>query len=117
AVEFDLSDDVLVYANGARGIRNGGVGSPLAAVASSGSPADPDFFNTFVDNLLFDDDSVVSVDVGVKAVWLDDALTTNIGLFHTKYEDAQIMVLAPVSNTVNGPDQVIRGLELETAHR
>jgi outer membrane receptor protein involved in Fe transport len=27
------------------------------------------------------------------------------------------MVLAPVSNTTNGPDQVIRGIELETTHR
>jgi outer membrane receptor protein involved in Fe transport len=117
AVEFDVSDDVLIYANGARGIRNGGVGSPLAAVASSGNPADPGFLDTFVDNLLFDEDSVVSVDLGVKAVWLDGALRTNIGLFRTEYEDTQIMVLAPVSNTVNGPDQVISGIELETEHQ
>ena len=117
AVEFDVSDDILIYANGARGNRNGGVGSPLAAVASSGNPADPDFLDTFVDNLLFDEDSVVSVDLGVKAVWLDGALRTNIGLFRTEYEDTQIMVLAPVSNTVNGPDQVITGIELETEHQ
>lgn len=117
AVEFDVSDDILLYANAARGIRNGGVGSPLAAVASSGSPADPGFFDAFVDNLLFDEDSVLGVDLGVKTVWLDGAITTNIGLFRTEYEDTQIMVLAPVSNTVNGPDQVISGLELETAHR
>ena len=117
AIEFDVNDDILIYANGARGIRNGGVGSPLAAVASSGSPADPGFFDAFVDNLLFDEDSVVSIDLGVKAVWLDGAIRTNIGLFRTEYEDTQIMVLAPVSNTVNGPDQVISGLELETEHR
>lgn len=117
AVEFDVNDDILIYANGARGIRNGGVGSALAAVASSGDPADADFFDTFVENLLFDEDSVVGVDIGVKAVWLDGAITTNIGLFRTKYEDTQIMVLAPVSNTVNGPDQVIEGVELETVHR
>lgn len=117
AVEFDLSDDVLIYANAARGIRNGGVGSPLAAVATSGNPADPDFVDTFVDNLLFHEDSVLGVDLGVKAVWLDGAMTTNVGVFRTEYEDAQIMVLTPVSNTVNGPDQVINGLELETEHR
>ena len=116
-VEFDVSDDVLVYANVARGIRNGGVGQPLAALASSGDPFDPDFPATFVENLFYDKDSVVSVDGGVKAVWLDGSLITNIGLFHSKYEDAQIAVLVPTSNTVNGPDQVIQGIELETRHR
>lgn len=117
AVEFDVSDDILIYANAARGIRNGGVGSPLAAVASSGNPAEPDFIDTFVDNLLFEEDSVLGVDLGVKAVWFDGAITTNVGLFRTEYEDTQIMVLAPVSNTLNGPDQIISGLELETEHR
>lgn len=117
AIEFDVSDDILIYANAARGIRNGGVGQPLAAVASSGDPAAPDFLNNFADNLFFDGDSVFSVDGGVKALWLDGAITTNIGLFQTKFKDTQIMVLAPVSNTTNGPDQIIRGIELETTHR
>lgn len=117
AIEFDVSDDILIYANIARGIRNGGVGQPLAALVSSGDPSDPDFFSTFADNLFYDDDSVVSVDGGVKAVWLDGALITNLGLFHSKYKDAQISVLVPTSNTVNGPDQVIKGIELETQHR
>ena len=117
AIEFDVSDDILLYANIARGIRNGGVGQPLAALASSGNPADPNFFNTFADNLFFDSDSVVSVDGGVKAVWLDGSLITNLGLFHAKYKDGQIAVLVPTSNTVNGPDQVISGIELETKYR
>jgi iron complex outermembrane recepter protein len=117
AIEFDVSDDILLYANVARGIRNGGVGQPLAALASSGNPADPNFFNKFADNLFYDSDSVVSVDGGVKAVWLDGSLITNLGLFHTKYKDGQIAVLVPTSNTVNGPDQVISGIELETKYR
>jgi iron complex outermembrane recepter protein len=116
-IEFDVNDDVLIYANVARGIRNGGVGQPLAALASSGDPADPGFPVAFADNLFYDKDSVVSVDGGVKAVWLDGTLITNLGLFHAKYEDAQISVLVPTSNTVNGPDQVIMGMELETQHR
>jgi iron complex outermembrane recepter protein len=116
-IEFDVNDDVLLYANVARGMRNGGVGQPLAALASSGDPSDPSFPDTFVGNLFFDKDEVLSIDGGVKAVWLDGALITNLGLFHSTYEDAQIAVLVPTSNTVNGPDQVIMGIELETRHR
>lgn len=117
AIEYDVTDDILIYANSARGIRNGGVGQPLAALASSGSPADPNFYNIFADNLFYDGDSVFSIEGGVKAVWLDGVLTTNIGLFRTKYKNTQVSVLVPTSNTVNGPDQVIAGIELETQQR
>lgn len=116
-IEFDVNDAIMIYANVARGMRNGGVGQPLAALASAGDPGDPAFPETFIDNLFFDKDEVLSIDGGIKAVWLDGSLITNIGLFHSTYEDAQIHVLVPTSNTVNGPDQVIRGIELETRHR
>lgn len=108
-VEFDLSDEVLLYANYARGVRNGGIGNALAALGASGGNQD-----VFLANLSFDADEVVSVDAGVKASWFGGTLVTNLGVFHTTYSDTQIQVNTPANNTVNGPEQTIMGLELET---
>lgn len=107
-IEYDFTDTILLYANIARGARNGGVGNAIAALGASGGNQD-----VFFQNLFFDEDSVVSVDGGVKASWLNGDLVTNVGVFHTTYEDTQIQVNTPANNTINGPDQSILGLELE----
>ena len=108
-VEFEVTDDMMLYANIAQGARNGGIGNAIAALGASGGSQD-----VFFDNLTFDDDQVLSVDAGVKAAWFDGDLITNLGVFHTTYEDTQIQVNTPANNTVNGPEQSILGLELET---
>ena len=108
-VEFEVSDDMLLYANIAQGARNGGIGNAIAALGASGGSQD-----VFFDNLTFDDDQVLSVDAGVKASWFGGDLITNLGVFRTTYEDTQIQVNTPANNTVNGPEQTILGLELET---
>lgn len=111
-VEIDLSDDMLLYANAAVGARNGGVGQAIGALSNSGG--DPDLF---FENLIFDEDSVLTIEGGLKSSWLGGDLIANIGLFHTKFKDTQILVQLPASNITNGPDQRILGLEVETAYR
>ncbi|KPP82181.1 MAG: TonB-dependent receptor [Oceanicaulis sp. HLUCCA04] len=108
-VEYDLTDSILLYANYARGVRNGGVGNALAALGASGGNQ-----AVFLANLSFDEDEVISIDGGVKASWLGGNLVTNLGVFHTTYNDTQIQVNTPANNTVNGPEQTILGLEFET---
>lgn len=110
-IEFDVSDTTLLYANIARGARNGGIGNAIAALGASGGDQD-----VFFENLTFDEDSVLSIDGGVKASWLDGDLITNLGVFRTAYDDTQIQVNTPANNTINGPDQSILGLELETSY-
>ncbi len=111
-LEYDVNDDVLLYANAAAGARNGGLGQAIAALSNSGG--DPAVFN---DEIQFQDDSVLTIEGGIKSAWLDGALTANIGVFHTKFKDTQILVQLPASNITNGPDQRIMGVELETAYR
>ena len=108
-VEFEVSDDILLYGNVARGARNGGIGNAIAALGASGGDQD-----VFLDNLTFDEDSVLSVDAGIKASWFNGNLITNVGVFRTTYEDTQIQVNTPANNTVNGPEQSIVGMEIET---
>lgn len=111
-VEYNLNDDVLLYANVARGARNGGIGNAIAALGASGGNQD-----VFLANLTFDEDSVLSIDGGVKAAWLGGDLITNVGVFRTTYEDTQIGVNTPANNTINGPEQTIVGMELESSYQ
>ena len=111
-VEVDLQDNVLFYANAAAGARNGGAGQAIAALSNSGG--DPDLF---FDNLQFEEDSVLTIDAGLKSSWLDGDLVVNFGAFHTKFKDTQILIQLPASNITNGPDQRIIGMEIETAYR
>jgi len=111
-VEYDVSDNALLYASVAEGTRNGGVGQAVAALTNSGG--DP---AAFYDGLTYDADKVVTLEGGIKSAWAGGALTANVGIFQTKFKDTQILVMLPASNVVNGPDQDILGLELESAYR
>lgn len=130
-IELDLTDDILLYANYAIGARNGGLNQPVAAFTQAGvqaaaagldPSADPttftDFVNAaFLENITYDEDTVKSIDAGVKAVWLGGALVTNIGVFYNHYEDTQLFaVVGGSSSLVNGPDQDIFGVEFEGAY-
>ncbi|WP_425408152.1 TonB-dependent receptor [Hyphococcus sp.] len=114
AFEYDLADNMMLYANVAKGARNGGTGQAIAALATAGDPMDPAFAQNFADQLFFDEDTVLSFDGGVKSTWFDGDFLVNLGLFYTKYKDTQITIAAPANNATNGPDQRLLGLELET---
>lgn len=112
AVEYSVSNDMLIYANVALGARNGGLNQALAAFTISGG--DPD---GFVQAIRFDEDEVFSVEWGAKTQWLDDALTVNVGAFYSEYKDTQIRSNVPAAAAFNGPDQRIFGLEVESVYR
>lgn len=115
-IEYDVSDDILLYANFAEGVRNGGLNQPIAAFtvfnASGGTDLD-----VFFDALQFDEDTILSADWGAKTVWLDGDLIANVGMFYSKYKDTQIFANVPAASAVNGPDQTLIGLETELLWR
>lgn len=117
SAEYDLSDDVLLYANWARGVRNGGV-NQTGAIA----------FNIFIgaldptnaaDFLTYGEDQNESIEFGVKTTLADGDLTLNGALFQTDFTDVQTG-FAPTGgfNLIgNGPDQKTRGIEIEGTWR
>ncbi|GAB3282305.1 TonB-dependent receptor [Parahaliea aestuarii] len=115
-VEFDVQDNMLLYANVAKGIRNGGVGQAIAALAAAGDENDPNFAQNFANELFYDDDSVVTIDAGFKSTWLEGNLLVNMSAFHTEFKDTQITIQSPATSVTNGPDQRLIGVELETQY-
>lgn len=115
-LEFDVQDNILLYGNVAKGIRNGGVGQAIAALAAAGDENDPNFARNFADELFYDDDSVVTIDAGIKSTWMDGNLLVNVSAFHSEFIDTQISIQSPANSVTNGPDQRLMGIELETQY-
>ncbi len=112
AVEYDFSNNVMIYAGVATGARNGNLNpSSSAFFASGGNPT------VFSNVRAFSEDEVLSYEIGVKTQWADDALTLNVAGFYTTFDDPQVQVSNPFVMVANGPELDIRGLELEAIWR
>ena len=112
AIEFDVSNDFLLYGSVATGARNGNLNpSSSAFFASNGDPA------VFSAVRQFSDDEVLSFEVGAKTRWADGAFTLNVAAFYSEFEDPQVQVSNPFVSVANGPDLDIFGVELESLWR
>jgi iron complex outermembrane recepter protein len=102
-LDYKPNDDVLLYANWARGFKSGGFTGRIG-VASDLGPYNPEKVDTF--------------EVGLKADFLDNHLRTNLAAFYTNYRDmqlAQIYFIGTVQgNTIlNAASSRIKGIEAE----
>jgi iron complex outermembrane receptor protein len=103
-LNFKATDDILLYASFSRGFKQGGFnGRPLDSAAEVTQYA-PETLDTY--------------EGGVKAKWLDGALTTNLAVFHSLYKNIQLTVNQTPQNFVaNAASGKIDGFELETVMR
>jgi iron complex outermembrane receptor protein len=103
-LNYKASEDLLVYGSFSRGFKQGGFnGRPLANAGEVTQYA-PETLDTY--------------EAGVKAQWLDGALTTNLALFHSIYNDIQLTVnQTPTNFVANAAKGKIDGFELETVMR
>ncbi len=93
AVEYDLNDDVMVYVSGATGYRTGGAND--ARVVSRG--ADP----------LYDNEDVISYEVGIKSFLLDGTMRFNASLFSNEYSDVKAQLFAVACNDTSSNEDVL----------
>ncbi|WP_028770299.1 TonB-dependent receptor [Silanimonas lenta] len=113
ALNFDASENVMLYALGARGFKSGGynIRAQATAVPRSANP--------------FDDEVVDSLEVGAKMGLLDQRLFLNLAAFHNRYKDIQLSVFTAYDSNGDGVDDAffgdftnagrgtIRGVEVE----
>ncbi|PIE56513.1 MAG: TonB-dependent receptor [Desulfobulbus propionicus] len=99
-IAYHQTPDAMVYAGVTRGYRSGGF-----------NPAYMDASDQF-----FDAEYSWNYEVGVKASWLQDRLTTNAALFYITLQDQQVVQLLPSADTVirNGGEARSWGFELES---
>lgn len=108
-LEFRMSDDVLLYANAARGVKAGQFpDGPESILRRIFRPTDPEV--------------VMAYELGAKVTWAGGRLVTNLAAFKNDYDDqqAQFVGVIPgvgfVSTFFNVAKSEAYGLELETRY-
>ncbi|MGE0741170.1 MAG: TonB-dependent receptor [Hyphomonadaceae bacterium] len=108
-VNYEVSDDMLVYAFWQRAFKSGGF---------NGNAADRAAFET-----PYDEQTVDSYEAGFKSEWLDRRLRVNVNFFFAEYQDLQRSAVTPSSTAPSGVVTVTSnaaavesyGVEIETA--
>ena len=98
-VDYDVTEDIMVYASVARGFKPGGF--------DMGRPAS---FTEFQ----FEEETNINTEAGVRSVILDRRLLLNATVFNTVYTNFQTLQFDGIRFlSGNAPEFVSRGLELE----
>ena len=103
-VAYDIDDSVNVYGKVVTGYKTGGynVRASSDAAFSAG----------------FDEENLISYEIGMKSQWLDDRLRLNTAVFWSDYDDIQVNVQSDPTNpsvidVVNAGTATVKGVELE----
>lgn len=110
-VDYKISDDVMAYANAAKGTKTGGFNTGLRVLESQ---------------FTYQEESSWNYEAGLKTSWLGGRATTNLAYFHTDWKDQQVACQNPVSvggsstqrtYTCNVGQAVINGIEVDAQVR
>lgn len=98
-LNFDATEDVLLYAGVSRGIKSGGFNIPLTPVTT--------------DELQFDGEKLTSYEAGIKAT-IGNYSRVNAAVFYYDYEDYQAYNIDPFFNTLLfNAEAELNGAEIE----
>jgi iron complex outermembrane receptor protein len=97
SMDFQLTDDIMLYGLASRGFKSGGYNIRAQSVAVPRS-AEP-----------FDDESVDSFEVGSKMSLFDRRLFLNLSAFHNRYKDIQLSVFTAYDSNGDGVDDAFFG--------
>jgi iron complex outermembrane receptor protein len=97
---YQFTGDVMFYGYYSQGFRSGGFNGQAGAPSGIGP---------------FDEETVDSVELGMKSTWLENRVRFNVAAFWNKYKDLQRSVFVTPTDlrTVNAADATIQGIEAE----
>ena len=117
-VQWDMSDDSMLYASFSQGFKSGGF-----SAADDGEPGDyavsqlspPGAISTVPNqDFEFDDESVDAFEVGGKHEFLDGAMRLNWAAFYSEYDNLQTTIFNGTSFSVkNAASSTVQGLEVD----
>lgn len=98
-VEYDLTDDSLLYATYSTGFKAGGINNPTT-------------------NDFYKPEELAAIELGSKNRFLDNRLQTNLAAFYYDYTDYQVFTVAftsvpPVVGVLNAASATLWGIEFE----
>ena len=119
-LDYQLTDDIMLYASYRRGFKSGGFSTPLSNGQRWGR--DPATFGAHVLDTTVDEEILQAYGAGIKSMWFDRRLRFNFSTFFYDYDDLQVTVPAQVGGTIqsvleNASDATIWGGELDMLAR
>ncbi len=109
AVDYRLTDDVLLYGSGAKGTKPAGFGTSQFATPQ---------------NARVSQEKLYAWELGAKTTWIDGRLQANVALYFNDYQDRQVGVTVTDPNTgwpqagiVNAAEAEVRGFEVDISWR
>lgn len=107
-IEYDATDDILLYASFAQGFKAGG----FDAQQRNDPGSDPVAFRNV---LAFDPEEVNAYEVGMKSTFFNGSVRANIALFRSEYSDLQVSTFDGVGgfNVGNAGEALTQGIELD----
>ncbi len=105
SINQELAEDVFVYGSAGNGYKSGGFNPEPATDLDAVTP--------------FDEEVVMSYEVGLKSEFFDNSLRFNLSLFHTDFTDIQAEFFTAAGSTVvnNVASAKISGIEMESLWR
>lgn len=114
SLEYDLNEDILLYAIYSEGFRTGGSNRPVPPVPCA---ADLALLGISADaGRDYETDELTNYEIGVKSSWFDNRVNVNISAFHIEWDDIIQAVSLPTCGatlTLNAGDAENQGFELE----
>lgn len=96
AIEYDLNDDMLLYASYAEGVKSGGFNASATSAA----------------NLEYEGETARGIEAGFKGQLLNGAASLNLNVFHTEFDDLQVSNFTGNSFVVgNAAEATVQGFE------
>lgn len=121
-VQFDLNENVMLYATYTTGFKSGGFDvrsnastDPLVGVPAAISDADPNVAPSPVGVFEFEEEEAESIELGAKTSLLNGAAELNIAVYRTDYEDLQVSIFdgGLGFNVGNAAEAEVQGVELD----
>ncbi|BFM14746.1 TonB-dependent receptor [Maricurvus nonylphenolicus] len=111
-VQYDLSDDVMLYASISKAFKSGGYN----AIGNQGD--DPGEYGLSPNQFDFDEEEALAFELGGKTVLMDGAAQLNFALFRTEYTDLQVSNFQGDTFIVgNAAEAISQGLEVDGTMR
>jgi iron complex outermembrane receptor protein len=103
-LDYDVTDDVMIYGTYAEGFKSGGVQYAVYDPASANSS--------------FDEERLRLVEIGLKSRFFDDRVQFNSAVYQYDYQNQQVQSIvaiggAPQALTQNAGDSTLTGIETE----
>ena len=98
-VDWQITDDNLIYASYSRGYKSGGINPPLQPIFAVPDTFTPEFIDAF--------------EIGSKNSFLDGTLRANITAFYYKYKGLQLSRITARTSVNDNVDAEVYGIEGE----